>query len=113
MANARPVISTAVAAVVDLLGAASSRDAAGYEVCDRGISVKSGDAEAFAAGIKRLVNDESLRREPGLRGLQFVERHYSKDRLLNDVRNLYDELLKLEPANVKVPASKPHVESRF
>jgi glycosyltransferase involved in cell wall biosynthesis len=113
MANARPVISTAVGGVVDLLGAVSSRDAAGYEVCERGISVKSGDAEAFAAGIKRLVDDESLRRELGARGLQFVERNYSKDRLLNDVRSLYDELLQLEPDKVKVPASKPHVESRF
>ena len=28
-----------------------------YSVCQRGISVPSGDADAFAAGLQRLIED--------------------------------------------------------
>jgi glycosyltransferase involved in cell wall biosynthesis len=112
MANARPVIATAVGGVVDLLGAPVAEvSSERYLVCERGLRVPSEDAEAFAAGLKRLVDDQPLRRQLGDRGLQFVERDYSKQRLLNDVRVLYDELMKLEPANRKVVTPKPHVES--
>jgi glycosyltransferase involved in cell wall biosynthesis len=114
MANAQPVVATAVGGVVDLLGEpATDQRSEQYVVCERGLRIASGDPDAFAVGLKRLVDDEPLRRELGDRGLQFVNRYYSKDRLLNDVRSLYDELLKLEPANVKVAAPEPHVESRI
>ncbi len=89
MANARPVISTSVGGVVDLLGEVIERDPAGFVVCPRGIGVPANDACAFAAGLERLVTDDTLRREIGERGLQFVAEHYSKDRLITDVRNLY------------------------
>ena len=94
MANARPVISTAVGGVVDLLGellVSSDRDS--FQVCQRGISVSPGDADGFAAGLARLVDDAALRRETGARGLQFVTRQYSKERLLKDIEALYTELV--------------------
>lgn len=101
MANARPVISTAVGGVVDLLGDPVIRESfsdgvlsSQFTVCDRGISVSAGDAGAFAAGLQRFVRDVSLRRETGARGLQFVTRRYSRERLLNDIENLYKELCK-------------------
>jgi glycosyltransferase involved in cell wall biosynthesis len=113
MANARPVIATAVGGVVDLLGEVTADGGAGgYLLCQRGIRVSPGDAAGFAAGLKRLIDDELLRRQLGDRGQQFVEHGYSKDRLLNDIRSLYDQLIQLEPANMKVPAPKPRVESR-
>jgi glycosyltransferase involved in cell wall biosynthesis len=114
MANARPVIATAVGGVVDLLGEPlNDQRSENYTVCERGLRVASGDAEAFSGGLKRLVDDGPLRRELGERGLQFVERQHSMDRLLKDIRGLYDELMKLEPANVQVAVPKPHVESRI
>jgi len=94
MANARPVISTAVGGVVDLLGQPLSEgidDA--FVVCERGVRIRPGDAPGFAAGLARLASDESLRREIGQRGLQFVLAHYSKERLLADIGSLYAELL--------------------
>jgi glycosyltransferase involved in cell wall biosynthesis len=94
MATARPVISTAVGGVVDLLGQSLSEgDKGAFVVCERGISVRPDDARGFAAGLAHLATDKSLRREIGERGLQFVLTHYSKERLLADIKNLYAELL--------------------
>ena len=102
MANARPVIATSVGGVVDLLGAVIPRDtrqdarpddlAAGYQLCQRGISVASADAEGFAHGLARLIEDRKLRSELGARGLEFVTQNYAKERLLRDVSELYREM---------------------
>ena len=95
MANARPVISTTVGGVVDLLGEplSPSNDGA-FVVCQRGVRVRPNDARAFAAALAQLIGDESLRREIGERSLQFVLAHYSKERLLADIKSLYGELLR-------------------
>jgi glycosyltransferase involved in cell wall biosynthesis len=106
MANARPVISTAVGGVVDLLGEplissasqpgstrGAGKETVPFQVCQRGISVSPDDAGAFAAGLARLVDDTPLRRETGARGLQFVTRQYSKERLYKDIESLYYGLL--------------------
>jgi len=93
MACERPVVATAVGGVVDLLGARLA-DGAGYTVCERGISVESGDVEGFAEGLNRLVRDDGLRKELGGRGHEFVVRNYAKERLLADISRLYEELVK-------------------
>jgi glycosyltransferase involved in cell wall biosynthesis len=93
MANARPVIATAVGGVVDLLGRVVSEPQHGLQICERGLCVEPGNARAFAAGLARLVADAELRAALGERGLQFVERKYSKQRLLDDVSRLYGELM--------------------
>lgn len=93
MANARPVIATAVGGVVDLLGSVVSETQEGLQICQRGLRVERGNAQAFAAGLARLVADAELRYELGERGQQFVESKYSKQRLLDDVSRLYDELM--------------------
>lgn len=92
MANQRPVIATAVGGVVDLLGQKIS-SASGYHICERGLLVEGQDAETFARGLERLIADDSLRREIATRGREFVEKNYSKDRLLSDVASLYQELV--------------------
>lgn len=84
MANARPIVATAVGGVVDLLG----------EV--RGICVPSGDEKAFAEALEKLAADRGLRKELGARGLQYVERVHSKQRLVEDIRSLYGELINAE-----------------
>jgi glycosyltransferase involved in cell wall biosynthesis len=93
MANARPVISTTIGGVVDLLGPVTAAIEAGeYRVHRRGIGVPAGDVEAFAAGLSRLIHDKSLREEFGARGLEFVQVNYSKERLIEDIKGLYGEL---------------------
>ena len=90
MANARPVVATSVGGVVDLLG--DVVEDGPYEVCRRGIAVPPGDEEAFVAALSRIIRDRSLRQELGDRGLEFVEVNYSKERLFEDIKNLYEEL---------------------
>jgi len=91
MANEKAVISTAVGGVVDLLGEViKSRDA--FKVCERGISVVSGDAESFYQGLIYLAKDEKLRRELGDEGKKYVTARYSKERLIRDITQLYRHL---------------------
>ena len=112
MANSRALIATAVGGVVDLLGeelAAPTNIEAGdksYVVCERGVRVPSNDADAFCAGLTRLLDDEALRLAIGARGQLFVEQNYSKERLLTDVKKLYHELMQPESSairNLNVP----------
>lgn len=91
MANARPVVATSVGGVVDLLGEVTEDGP--YRVCRRGISVPAGDEEAFVAALSRIIRDRSLRQELGDRGLEFVEVNYSKERLFEDIKCLYGELM--------------------
>jgi glycosyltransferase involved in cell wall biosynthesis len=112
MANARPVISTAVGGVVDLLGdPISEKPGALFLTCQRGVSVPPNDAAAFADGLGRLVDDPTLRREIGERGLQFVQSNYSKDRLLEDESALYAELLMGRKTSVKSHSPENRLES--
>ena len=90
MANARPVVATSVGGVVDLLGEVVEDGP--YQVCRRGIAVPPGDEDAFAAALSRIIRDRSLRQELGERGLEFVEVNYSKERLFEDIKHLYQEL---------------------
>jgi glycosyltransferase involved in cell wall biosynthesis len=91
MANARPVVATSVGGVVDLLG--DVIEDGPYKVCKRGLSVPAGDEDAFAAALSRIIRDRSLRQELGSRGLEFVEVNYSKERLFEDIKGLYGELM--------------------
>jgi glycosyltransferase involved in cell wall biosynthesis len=101
MANARPVISTAVGGVVDLLGDPLTQEAGElFTICPRGLSVAPNDAPALAAGLARLARDAKLRRETGERGLQFVTEKYSTQRLVSDIKRLYEDLLKAKNKGV-------------
>jgi len=57
------------------------------------VLVEEKDAETFARGLGLLITDESLRHELATRGREFVEKNYSKDRLLSDVASLYQQML--------------------
>ena len=110
MANQRPVIATSVGGVVDLLGKAitqtySRRER--YIICQRGLSIPVNDAEAFAAGLQRLVTDAELRRTLGQRGSAFVSGSYSRERLLTDVKGLYDQLLERPAVHMKALSLTP------
>jgi glycosyltransferase involved in cell wall biosynthesis len=56
------------------------------------VRVRTGDAEAFCEALRQLAGDEEFRRASGERGRAFVVEHYSKERLVGDVLNLYSEL---------------------
>ncbi|MCM3905815.1 MAG: glycosyltransferase [Pyrinomonadaceae bacterium] len=116
MANARPVIATAVGGVVDLLGdTIEEHQDERYTIRQRGLSCQSNDAVAMAAGLFHLIENPELRSELGNRGLEFVTGNYSRERLLDDVKALYKQLRERTAVQVKYAhqgiASSP--ESRF
>ncbi|MET0648469.1 MAG: glycosyltransferase [Pyrinomonadaceae bacterium] len=95
MANARACVATAVGGVVDLLGGVAREDSRRphpWQVCERGIQVRPGDPEAFADALAHIVADPVLRQTLGGRGREYVERHYSVERLVADVERLYGRL---------------------
>ncbi len=91
MANARPVVSTSVGGVVDLLGR-KTEAIDSFISCERGIRTDSQDVESFSHAILYLIDNNSLRDEIGKRGEDFVKNNYSKDRLLEDIKRLYKSL---------------------
>ncbi len=93
MANARPVVSTEVGGVIDLVGADRDTAPQDYRIAPRGVIVASGNASGLVAGLKELVKDENLRSQLGAHGAEFVRANYSKERLINDIETLYRELL--------------------
>lgn len=93
MANARPCISTAVGGVRDLLGAEQS-EPDGFAVCERGVSVAENDAALFYKGLIFLAKNEKLRKELETAGARFVAANYSKERLIADIKRLYNNLIK-------------------
>jgi glycosyltransferase involved in cell wall biosynthesis len=95
MANSRAVVATAVGGVVDLLGGVAEselRRPHHWQICERGVQVRAGDAEGFADALAHLAARPELREALGERGREFVARKYSVGRLVSDVLGLYEEL---------------------
>src|SRR3712207_1809695 len=69
-----------------------------WQVCERGVQVRAGDAEAFADALSHLIARPELREALGARGREFVARDYSVGRLVSDVLGLYEELVPHAPA---------------
>lgn len=92
MANALPVISTAVGGVVDLLGKTVSEQN-NFTICERGVKIAPGDAEGLFAGLEYLARDKTLREKLGACGEEFVHSNYSKERLFGEIKSLYNDLL--------------------
>jgi len=110
MANARAVISTSVGGVVDLVGPVVEDGP--FKTCERGLIIAPGDAHSFAAGLQRLASDAALRAELGASGFRFVKSKYRKERLLNDIEGLYDDLLKTHATRVRVQSEAVSTTSR-
>jgi len=92
MANKKPVISTSIGGVVDLLGEVEAGKE-GFDVCERGVTVISEDAEGFYAGLLYLIKNKHLRLRIAEKGKEFVFNNYAKDRLIEDTKELYRELI--------------------
>jgi len=95
MATGKPVISTAVGGVVDLLGPVEQslvEHGGSFEIRERGITAGSEDEAGFAAGLTRLLSDEPLRRRLIERGKAYVAEKHAMERLVRDIIGIYREL---------------------
>jgi len=92
MATALPVIATAVGG--------------NNEVIDNGQSgwlIRTGDHEALASILMRLASEADLRRSYGAAARQRIVERFSLDRMLNDYKELYLELVARR--GIKVPTN--------
>src|SRR5262249_46054638 len=91
MACARPVVASEVGGIVDLMGTrGQSND--GVTVWDHGVTIKGHDPESFSRALRFLIAERELRLRMGQQACQFVRSHFSKERLLDDIANLYTQL---------------------
>lgn len=93
MANEKPVISTAVGGVRDLLGNITEHKE-GFQICERGLTISSNNAENFYNGLIYFAKDEKLQKRLSESGKKFVQTYYGKERLIDDVKKLYRNLVK-------------------
>jgi glycosyltransferase involved in cell wall biosynthesis len=92
MANEKPVISTLVGGVVNLLGDVAE-DKEHFQICERGVAVAVNKTENFYRGMTYLAKDKKLQKRLNESGKRFVQAHYGKERLMNDIRKLYRNLI--------------------
>ncbi len=85
------VLSTEVGGVVDILGRRGAT-LEGFTVWDNGVTAPSGAVDAFARGLRHLLQHPDVRREMGARGKRFVTEKLSVARLIRDVEALYRDL---------------------
>jgi glycosyltransferase involved in cell wall biosynthesis len=93
MANGKPVISTAVGGVVDLLGETRAKED-GFKICERGVKIEQMSAENFYNGLIYLAKNETLQKSLAVSGKEFIQARYSKERLVGDIKNLYRDLMR-------------------
>ncbi len=88
MAARRPVISTLVGGVVDLLGS-RLEEKDGFWICERGVGVEGRSPDEYARGLIYLAENERLRESIAEKGRAFVEAEYSREMLSHNIAQLY------------------------
>lgn len=91
MASGKPVISTKVGGVVDLLGTIVDHNI--YEITDCGFLIQSGDSNGLALAMQELIENDSLREKMGEKGREIVYPKYDISRLIENIKNLYEEMV--------------------
>jgi glycosyltransferase involved in cell wall biosynthesis len=92
MGCGRAIAATEVGAVVDVMGERRLSQS-GFTVWDHGVTAASRDAAGFASALRFLIEQPELRRQMGARGRVFVRTRLLKERLINDIKEVYRELI--------------------
>ena len=100
MASGLPVVSTDVVGVRDCVRAGGNGD-------DNGILVRPADPPALAAGIRRVLDDDVLRRRITERAHSDVHRLWSWPVVAGRITDVYDSLLAGAPQVPEIP-DPPH-----
>ncbi len=88
-----PVVSTEVGGVIDLLGARTpSASGTAFTLWDHGATVPTRDIRAFTDALRYLLQQPDLRRDMGARAQSFVQTHFSKERMIEELETLYRAL---------------------
>ena len=82
MSAETPVVATAVGGIPEVI-----------EDKKTGLLVDEGDVEGVGMAVLKLLKDAARRREMGRKGRTRVESHFSLEAHIEQVQNLYGELL--------------------
>ena len=93
MAASRPVVATDVGGVRDLLGKIKEKRPNGVQLARNGILVPPEDGEALANALLFLLEKRKKPDQMAMNARDFVSEKYSLKRLVDDIENLYDELV--------------------
>jgi glycosyltransferase involved in cell wall biosynthesis len=93
MASSRPVIASAVGGVSDLIGPIIEKKPDGFHIAERGLAIPSGNAGALAGALLFLLENKDGLEQLIRRAQEFVFANYGQERLLNEIRTLYDDLI--------------------
>jgi glycosyltransferase involved in cell wall biosynthesis len=85
------VVATEVGGVIDILGQRGEQRVE-FSCWEHGITTSVRDVAAFANALQLLLTQPDLRRLMGERGRDFVRTNLSRERLLQDIATLYQEL---------------------
>jgi glycosyltransferase involved in cell wall biosynthesis len=90
MAASRPVVATAVGGVPDLIGSVMDKQRNGFQIGERGLMLPSENAEALAEAILFVMEKQNVLKPTIRRAKAFALANYSQQRLLNDIKTLYE-----------------------
>jgi glycosyltransferase involved in cell wall biosynthesis len=90
MAASRPVVATAVGGVPDLIGSVRDKQGNGFQIGERGLMLPSENAEALARALLFVMEKRNELKQTIRRAKAFVLANYSQQRLLNDIKKLYE-----------------------
>jgi len=93
MAAGKPIIATKVGGVVDLLGSTVIRGNGDFGVAARGILIETGDAYALARAMVHLREKRNSMTGMVESARDFAIRNFSRERFINDICSLYQELM--------------------
>lgn len=93
MAAQRPVVSTDVGGVRDLMGNVGEKSPLGFQTSANGMLVPSGDAKALANALVFLAENKEAGDRMASRARDFVSKRYSLERLLDDIKGLYGDMV--------------------
>lgn len=96
MAAGRPVVSTPVGGVPDLVGGVQ-REVGGFRICERGILVPRENAEALAKALEYLMENPQTARQMGEAGRRFATGRFTLERLTQEIDHLYREFASCGP----------------
>ena len=98
MASARPFVATNVGGVQDLMVGKGQeimgRNGGRFTRYENGILIASQDVEGLTGALLYLMEHPHASLEMGRVGKEFAAKHFTKERLIEDIQSLYEELIR-------------------
>lgn len=99
MAAGVPVVATAVGGVPNLMGERIDEQGP-LTIWSHGVTIPAGDAAALASALQWLLPQVALRQQMGRQAQEWVRRHRSKEKMIEQLAQIYQPEKTREKGNV-------------